>query len=192
MRTVSISLILIFAFSFLGYAQNCNCIIRDATGNQISGGRSCQNSMSACYTWCDRRYNPGGVFRTTISYSKGGRRCRAPKGNIYVKPHIEFKKGTEWITYTNYRFIFQKDGNLVLYNPKGRPLWDSKTNGKKAKFLAMQSDGNLVIYNNEQQPIWASNTHGNNGSVLAIQDDGNIVIYNSQEVAIWSTGTHGQ
>lgn len=182
----------IFAFSNLASAQNCTCIVRASNGAIMGNGRSCQDSRSACYQWCDRTYNPSGIFRTTISYSRGGRRCNAPRGNIYVQPHVEFNKGKEWLTFTKYLFTFQRDGNLVLYNPQNKPIWDSQTYGKNASFLAMQSDGNLVIYDKNSQPIWASNTHGNPGSVLAIQDDGNIVIYNSQEAPIWTTGTNGK
>jgi len=129
--------------------------------------------------WEDRHYCGRGT---------GSAKC----GNIYVKNHTEYPKGHQWKVCTNYKFIFQKDGNLVVYNPKDKAVWSSNTHKNGAEFLAMQSDGNLVIYNKHSQPIWASNTHGNRGAVLAIQDDGNVVIYNANEKAIWSTGTHGK
>lgn len=41
----------------------------------------------------------------------------------------------------------QKDGNLVLYNNKNKPLSSSKTSKNENAILYMQKDGNLVIYN---------------------------------------------
>jgi hypothetical protein len=45
-----------------------------------------------------------------------------------------------------YRFVYQGDGNLVLYRSDGGYLWDSATNGKPVGRCIMQGDGNLVIH----------------------------------------------
>ena len=50
-----------------------------------------------------------------------------------------------------YRFVYQDDGNLVLYKiyrfQPWRSLWVSATAGRPAGVCVMQSDdGNLVIY----------------------------------------------
>ncbi|MCW8878883.1 MAG: hypothetical protein OQK51_17670 [Kangiellaceae bacterium] len=67
-----------------------------------------------------------------------------------------------WATGTNWgsqhRAIFQGDGNLVVYNQHGNPLWASHTHGSGNR-LIQQSDGNLVIYNSYGQPVWASHTN---------------------------------
>ncbi len=52
----------------------------------------------------------------------------------------------------------QTDGNFVLYNFDGKPLWSSKTNGQNNSFLIMQDDGNLVIYKPDTA-VWATMTH---------------------------------
>jgi len=57
------------------------------------------------------------------------------------------------------RAIMQADGNFVLYNFDGKPLWSSKTNGQNNAFLTMQDDGNVVIYKPDV-PVWATNTSG--------------------------------
>ena len=54
----------------------------------------------------------------------------------------------------------QMDGNFVVYNSAGSPLWNSSTAGNPASYLALQSDGNLVLYDASSAPIWASNTAG--------------------------------
>ncbi len=182
--------LIMFLISSFVYGGNCTCTIYASDGSSMGGGKKCKNSTSECYQWCDNTYNPSGIFTPTISFNED--ECEARCGNIYVKQHSEFKKGHKWTVCTKYKLIFQEDGNLVLYNPKDVAIWNSQTNGKNAKILAMQSDGNLVIYNLDNKPIWSTKTQGNKGSVLAIQDDGNVVIYNSEEKAIWDTKTNGK
>lgn len=87
-----------------------------------------------------------------------------------------------------YKFIYQTDGNLVLY-AGSRALWASGTYGRPVGSTDMQADGNLVIYTDSHQPIWASNTWGQNGNVLKVQDDGNVVLYNTSGRAVWATNT---
>ncbi|GAC1373288.1 MAG: hypothetical protein NVS2B15_07490 [Pseudarthrobacter sp.] len=87
-----------------------------------------------------------------------------------------------------YRFVYQADGNLVLYGPGGA-LWDSQTDGSPAGVCIMQTDGNLVIYTPGEEPIWASTTDNNPGARLVIQDDGNAVIYSTDSTPVWATDT---
>jgi hypothetical protein len=87
-----------------------------------------------------------------------------------------------------YRFIYQGDGNLVLYDG-GTPLWASGTNGRPVGVCIMQGDGNLVIYVRVGQPIWSSNTGQHPGSRLVVQDDGNVVIYRPDGTPVWATNT---
>ena len=87
-----------------------------------------------------------------------------------------------------YRFIYQGDGNLVLYDG-GTPLWASGTDGTPVGVCIMQGDGNLVIYDAAVQPIWSSNTWQHPGSRLVVQDDGNVVIYRPDGTPVWATNT---
>lgn len=92
-----------------------------------------------------------------------------------------------------YDFIFQADGNLVLYKtiPNGSrtSLWSSHTFGKGGTICTMQEDGNLVIYTGSGKALWSSNTFHDQWSFLFVQNDGNAVIYHSNKKQIWSTGT---
>jgi hypothetical protein len=52
-----------------------------------------------------------------------------------------------------YLFIYQLDGNLVLYGPR-MPLWASGTTGRTPGVCIMQGDGNLVISGPGGVYIW--------------------------------------
>jgi hypothetical protein len=89
-----------------------------------------------------------------------------------------------------YTFVYQCDGNLVLYRNTDRAaLWASNTYGRPAQVCIMQGDGNLVIYGPDGEYIWDTATNGQPGSRLVVQDDGNVVIYNANNRLIWSTDT---
>ncbi|HUD10507.1 MAG TPA: hypothetical protein VMR28_02420 [Candidatus Saccharimonadales bacterium] len=91
----------------------------------------------------------------------------------------------------HYKLVLQSDGNLVLYDNNGKPLWASGTNGDSTAFLAMQGDGNLVLYGTNGSPLWYSGTSGNSDLRLVTQQDGNLVLYNPVNVPLWDTGTQG-
>jgi tyrosinase len=87
-----------------------------------------------------------------------------------------------------YTFVYQADGNLVLYGPAGA-MWASGTDGRPVGVAIMQGDGNLVIYGPGGLYVWDSGSHGNPGSRLVVQDDGNVVIYRPDGTPAWDTGT---
>jgi hypothetical protein len=59
----------------------------------------------------------------------------------------------------DYTLIMQHDGNLVLYDYWGSPVWDSGTCcTSDMSGVLMQTDGNLVMYDIYAVPHWASNT----------------------------------
>jgi hypothetical protein len=53
--------------------------------------------------------------------------------------------------------VMQPDGNLVIYDGDGHPLWASNTNTPGSR-LVMQDDANAVIYRPNTTPVWASKT----------------------------------
>ena len=69
-----------------------------------------------------------------------------------------------------YTFVFQSDGNLVLYKNYSRhprkALWASGTNGRPAAVCIMQGDGDLVIYDADAHALWSSNTYNHQGATL--------------------------
>ena len=108
----------------------------------------------------------------------------------------------------------QTDGNLVLYTPRGKAVWSTRTNGRGAgAYLTAQNDGNLVLYNGAGRPLWdtgagrvmlgmgekllpgqslisryPSPADANPPSVLTMQTDGNLVLY-AMGKAQWATHT---
>lgn len=59
----------------------------------------------------------------------------------------------------NYRIIFQRDGNLVIYDLRDNPKWSSRTNGLNNATLHLQSDGNLVIYRDNNSAAFSTGTN---------------------------------
>jgi hypothetical protein len=89
-----------------------------------------------------------------------------------------------------YTFIYQTDGNLVLYRTEDwMPLWASGTMDTHPGVCVMQGDGNLVIYDHDGGPIWSTDTWHDPGSYLIVQNDGNVVIYRQDGSPLWATNT---
>ena len=87
-----------------------------------------------------------------------------------------------------YVLRYQSDGNLVIYQRGGGPVWAASTEGQPAGHVEMQGDGNLVMYNAFGQPVWASDTWGFPGAYASILDDGHLVIVDGSGVPIWWSG----
>ncbi|GAA0381828.1 hypothetical protein [Bacillus horti] len=62
-----------------------------------------------------------------------------------------------------WRTCMQDDGNFVVYEAEGKPVWATDKCGYDPMYegcsLVMQDDGNLVIYNKDNKVIWASGTY---------------------------------
>ncbi|MGW4652696.1 hypothetical protein ACWEPF_39795, partial [Kitasatospora sp. NPDC004289] len=109
----------------------------------------------------------------------------------------------------------QPDGNLVIRNKDGNPVWSSGTWGTQGARLVVQSDGNLVIYDADGRPVWSTGTWfggvdtlghplcsgcllipyetvESKAGRLVMQQDGNLVLYSKATGnARWSSGTWG-
>jgi pimeloyl-ACP methyl ester carboxylesterase len=89
-----------------------------------------------------------------------------------------------------FHFIYQGDGNLVLYDQGWRPLWDTGTWGTDPGYVEMQGDGNLVMVNAAGGYVWdVGVSAGHPGAWLIVQDDGNVVIYDASSRPLWATNT---
>ena len=89
-----------------------------------------------------------------------------------------------------YKFIYQNDGNLVLYRGDGVVLWNSGTFGTSPGRAEMQTDGNFVIYDSGNNVLFSTGTFGNPGATLEVQTDGNVVIYSNGGTPLYNTGTN--
>lgn len=104
-----------------------------------------------------------------------------------MNPNMELFQGQGVrSTSSDYLLIHQSDGNVVMYDAQGNPLWSTGTQGMPSGRLVMQGDGNLVLYDTSGNPIWDSQTYDRPGSRLAVQDDGNLVIYDASNNPVWS------
>ena len=76
-----------------------------------------------------------------------------------IRPNALWNSGT--VGRAVKQAVMQKDGNFVLYDYEGRPLWNSKTSHVKNidGTLEVQNDGNLVIYRPNRTPIWDTKTN---------------------------------
>jgi hypothetical protein len=64
-----------------------------------------------------------------------------------------------------FRFVYQLDNNIVLYDADNKVMWASNTNGKPSTDLVMQEDKNFVMYNGapnhtgtdwKGNPVWST------------------------------------
>lgn len=94
----------------------------------------------------------------------------------------------------SYRLEWQGDGNFVLYNTQGGPVWNSGTqnNGHllcfEPQYTGASYFGDIKIMNSAGQQIWNTNT-GGRGRTLKLQTDCNLVIYDGGNQPVWNTGT---
>ncbi len=87
-----------------------------------------------------------------------------------------------------YSLALQDDGNLVVYDGRGRAQWSSDTAGSGATECILQDDGNLVLKNRNGRDVWATHTDGVRNARLMMQNDGNLVIYNKRGLPVWAKG----
>jgi hypothetical protein len=90
-----------------------------------------------------------------------------------------------------FHFVYEADGNLVLYGEDWKAVWASNTvNPSTWPFAIFQDDGNLVLYQSNGEAYWHTGTFGNPGARLHVQDDGNVVIYRTNGSAAWDRFSH--
>lgn len=94
-----------------------------------------------------------------------------------------------WSNDRRFQFIYQTDGNIVLYG-NGGAIWNSNTYGVASTRLTMQNDGNLVLYDTNVARWYSGWVAGITSASLVMQDDGNAVIFRSNG-STWATNTGG-
>ncbi|MFK4098897.1 hypothetical protein ACI2L1_02170 [Streptomyces sp. NPDC019531] len=85
------------------------------------------------------------------------------------------------------RLTMQTDGNLVISDANGRPLWAAMTQGR-GDHAGFQRDGNLVVSNADDKAVWGAGSFGHPDAVLVLRADGNVVIEDGGTV-LWQTNT---
>ena len=83
-----------------------------------------------------------------------------------------------------YRFVYQPDGNLVIYDSQDNAL---RAYGYGSQYFQLQNDGNWVIFNANGTPNFAIGTATNGPVYFVMQDDGNLVLRRMfDDLPIWS------
>lgn len=86
-----------------------------------------------------------------------------------------------------FRLIYQRDGNLVLYDDETRtPRWATGTQGTDPGHAVLHDSGDFVVYDAHGQPRWSTQTTGHEHAVLVLQDDGNVVLRGSSDSRLWA------
>lgn len=90
-----------------------------------------------------------------------------------------------------YHLVMQHDGNLVEYEPVGKPVWASNTHGHPGTVLINRADGDLVLIAPNGTPLWDTKTFVGDtyGSILTVQDDRNVCVYAPPYRLLWQTKT---
>lgn len=181
----------------------------DATGLKSTtiyddDDRAIENYGPAPSAWygSDRKplaANAGQVPKTSMGYDEGMTglavaymASNAPTPANTLGNGQTLDKGQSlWSLDRRFQFIYQTDGNLVLYRSTGGALWNSGTGGVASTRLVMLPDGNLVLYNDTNPVWWIGGSAGTTNAYFTIQNDGNAVVYRSNG-SVWATSTGGQ
>ena len=86
-----------------------------------------------------------------------------------------------------YQLLMQADGNAVIYDLSGTPLWASRSKSPDSDF-ALRYDGNAAVQSQDGGTTsWESGTAGRYAQHIVMQDDGNLVIYSVEGDPTWSS-----
>ena len=92
-------------------------------------------------------------------------------------------------------FNYQNDGNFVVYDPYGNPVFTSNTgahenicdNSSSQCYLAFLGNGNLAVYIGGSI-AWQTGTAGKGYQVAFMGKAPYVIIYNKSNKAIWNSG----
>lgn len=181
MKTFMLSLFFL-SFSFTAFAQ-LPPRIRVPQGTQTDA----QKAQAAK----DKLYATPGVFKPLTNFTKGEKYYSGDKRYFFTFQEdgnfVVYKTATSkplWNSHTNgkavKKCVFQRDGNLVMYDYNRDPIWDAWTDQKNKNGSSI---GKGDVFSSSETPLY-----------MTMQDDGNLVIYgpfskSSQANVIWSSNT---
>lgn len=112
-------------------------------------------------TWRSELAPDGGLRRWAALRSTDGRFTLWLQGDGNVVLYKRGRSAALWESDTSGGawWVNQTDGNVVLYDVAGKPLWESRTWSAGPCRLILQNDGNLVLYRlSDGKPVWHTNT----------------------------------
>lgn len=135
----------------------------------------------------------GGLRAMALGHPATGHRntTHRPTGALLAAGHVLAAGHTLVTPNHRYRLCMQRDGNLVLRDRAGRPVWASGTEGHRGAVLDMQPDGNLVVYamRPRHHPVWSSGTAGRGRSDAVLLGNGNFLVWHTGDGVTWQTHT---
>src|SRR5262249_48762841 len=90
-----------------------------------------------------------------------------------------------------FTLVYQTDGNLVVYQQDGTPIWWTGTDGTDPGAVTLQADGNVVLTDASGDVLWTSGTDGNAGASLMMQDSGALQVIASNGGVLFDSGSGG-
>jgi hypothetical protein len=103
-----------------------------------------------------------------------------------------------------YSFAIQDDGNLVISDRDGKPVWDRISSSNRIVSpngqykLFMKDDGNFILSDRDGKPVWDRISSSNrvlspNGEyTLYMKDDGNFVLSDKEGKPLWDKISNSQ
>jgi hypothetical protein len=120
------------------------------------------------------------AFNRWLPFITNTKKVQAPKRLVTdaLYPNQALNPGDFLVSPNgDYTLIMQHDGNLVLYDYWGTPVWDSGTCcTSDMSGVLMQTDGNLVMYDIYAVPHWASNTSNYPNGFARVTDWGAVYV----------------
>ena len=72
---------------------------------------------------------------------------------------VDIEKGGYLSPNGKYKFAFQTDNNVVIYETGGSAVWATGTTHSSDSFLRLEPDGNLIV-SRLGETVWESGTTG--------------------------------
>ena len=112
----------------------------EATGDTMQPGEMLYRSIESA----------NGLY--TLVYQDDGNLVLYPNGST----NALWASGTQGTSQGS--AIMQTDGNLVVYDQSGSPVFATNTEGNPGSSLVLENDGNVVIYAPDETVLWETNT----------------------------------
>ncbi|MFE1801254.1 DUF6461 domain-containing protein [Streptomyces sp. NPDC059517] len=120
-------------------------------------------SAGAPYAYGGAELGTGGRLRHQSLTSPSGSHTLTHQGNgdLVLRCNAEHRDvwsaGTHWAESTWAELT--PDGDLVLHNPHGAPVWRSGTAGSGARRLAVRDDGRVELLDTQGRAVWSVDAH---------------------------------
>ncbi|MEV6029029.1 Curculin domain-containing protein (mannose-binding) lectin [Streptomyces sp. NPDC052036] len=186
--------------------------------NEGSPSPAAPVSAGASYPYGGPELGAGGRLRhqSLTSHSGSHTQVHQEVGDLVLQCNAEHRAvwstGTEWVDggWTE----LTADGDLVVHNPHGAPVWSSGTAGSGARRLVVRDDGRVELLDEDGTSVWSVDAHAScdapamdtprgavlrrgqtlrrhtltsadGSTVLGHRDDRRLVLYGADGTSLW-------